>query len=158
MHINFRVLISIESFLDQLSVTVLCFAIIIGMASIEDLFDSSISKLEDCEGLKRDEWLDLYEKFAVLFKLNEEQVLIPHLLSDSSNYSEPTESHSAFQYDKGHRPLHRFWLLNGIPDGFWSRLICEVAKDTDIHKVSYTVPQGNLSKQIFSLLVKFVQV
>ena len=112
-------------------------------------------------------YISLLEKFEVSLRINPNQMIIPSLMPESMSYPKPDETLSdipSSMLDDVERyyqpPLHRFWVADYIPDGFWPRLICRVATDHQIKKVSvFTVEclySGHLEKDLIRGVASFL--
>ena len=76
-------------------------------------------------------------------RINPTQMIIPSLMPDHASFPRPSEQLSDITTSlvdevetTYHPPIRRFWLADYMPEGFWPRLICRVATDPQIDKVS----------------------
>ena len=108
----------------------------------------------------KEHYITLLEKFEVALRISRHQMIIPSLMCEQATYPNPdsllqhqlksestsvkSDSTAVPDLDHGlweeveswYQPtLHRFWLADFVPDGFWPRLICRVATDQQIAKV-----------------------
>ena len=109
-----------------------------GVADVSGLF-----KQMDIDAAMKDQYLSLLEKFEIALKINDHQMIIPSLMPDQVSYPKPDDilSEDMLEEVAGYYqpPLHRFWLADFVPAGFWPRLICRVATDQHITRVSATI-------------------
>ena len=109
-----------------------------GVAEVRGLF-----KQMDLDPAMKDQYISLLEKFEVALKINDHEMIIPSLMPDQVSYPKPDDILSDVPKDMLEEveryyqpPLHRFWLADYVPAGFWPRLICRVATDQHITRVS----------------------
>ena len=108
------------------------------MAEISGLFSQ-----RDIDPEMKDRYISLLEKFEVALKINRHQMIIPSLMPEQASYPKPDDVLSDVPQEMLDEvegfyqpPLRRFWLADFVPAGFWPRLICRVATDHQIGKVS----------------------
>ena len=108
------------------------------MAEISGLFTQ-----RDIPPAMKDRYISLLEKFEIALKINRSQMIIPSLMLEQASYPKPDDlltdiSSSMLDEVESYYqpPLRRFWLADFVPAGFWPRLICRVATDHQIGKVS----------------------
>lgn len=111
-----------------------CFCV--GVVEISGLFMQT-----DISPCMKDCYISLLEKFEVAVKINDQQLLIPSLMPKQVSYPQPEDVLSDVslqnELDSLYQPpLHRFWMADFVPAGFWPRLICRVATDQQIAHVS----------------------
>ncbi len=111
----------------------------VGVAEISGLF----TQRDDTPPEMKDRYISLLEKFEIALKINRSQMIIPSLMLEQASYPKPndllTDISSAMLDDVEsyyQPPLRRFWLADFVPPGFWPRLICRVATDHQIGRVS----------------------
>lgn len=85
------------------------------------------------QGKWKENYINLLEKFEVALRINSRQIIIPSLMDDSAP-DDVLSSISDSLLDSP--PLLRFWLADHVSLGFWPRLICRVATDHQIGRVS----------------------
>lgn len=100
-----------------------------GVAEISDWFPPEIPPH------MIDYFIKLLEKFEVALRINQHQILIPSLMSKQMSYPKSTDELDEVQC-LFQPPLRRFWVADFVPAGFWPRLICRVATDQQIGRVS----------------------
>lgn len=81
--------------------------------------------------------MQLLEKFEVALRINKDEVIIPSLMLEECNYSQPDSDLNDVSGDLEHyQPtMRRIWFSNYIPDGFWPRLICRIMTDQQIKSI-----------------------
>ena len=127
----------------------------LGVANIDTLFS-------EYKGQKhlQDKYISLLEKFDVVQKLGDNQVIIPTLMPDSAQYPDTMDVFSDFEMSlrSFQPPLRRIWCSNFIPNGFWPRLVCRIATDEQIGKVSnYTCSRlVNITLRVYLFVCLFV--
>ena len=86
--------------------------------------------------------MNLLKKFEVAMKINDHEMLIPALMKDNVPYPKPdvdlSDVENLGNLESFYTPtLHRYWLADYVPAGFWPRMIYRVATDRKIRKVLY---------------------
>jgi hypothetical protein len=109
-----------------------------GVAEISGLFSQ-----RDIPPQMKDRYISLLEKFEVALKINSHQMIIPSLMTERASYPKPDDvlsdisSSNIDEVESFYQPpLRRFWFADFVPAGFWPRLICRVATDRQIGRVS----------------------
>lgn len=115
-----------------------CLPLPTGVAEISGLFTQ-----RDIPPHMKDRYITLLEKFEVALKINRHQMIIPSLMTEKASYPKPDDVLSDIPSANleevealYHPPLRRFWFADFVPAGFWPRLICRVATDQQIGRVS----------------------
>ena len=113
------------------------------------------------------DWIDTYvellERFEVVLRIDNDQILVPSFLPDRQIYTEKTmidlTKLNKVEADSYH--LRRLWFLDHVPYGFWARFISRLRGDETIQELfNIKAPRVNsnikycLSKSAFEILYK----
>ena len=113
------------------------------------------------------DWIDTYvellERFEVVLRIDNDQILVPSFLPDRHIYTETTniDFTSLNNVEANSYHLRRLWFLDHVPYGFWARFISRLRGDETIQELfNINAPKVNtnikycLSKSAFEILYK----
>ena len=122
-----------EQFLSQLLDTG-----IVESTKLQTYLNSKNTQLSD--------WIEIYvellEKFEVVLRIDNDQILVPSFLPDSHIYTEKPNINFMNLNDQNieteYYHLDRLWFLDHIPYGFWARFISRLRGDDTIQDLFNT--------------------
>ena len=113
------------------------------------------------------DWIDTYvellERFEVVLRIDNDQILVPSFLPDRQIYSEKTmiDFTQLNNVEANSYHIRRLWFLDHVPYGFWARFISRLRGDETIQELfNIRAPNVNnnvkfcLSKSAFEILYK----